>query len=77
MKRYNGCLLILNFVLHREILPSKCKYLENIITNDLNDHDGIYRQCKIIYAHGNALIRKFYMRTYCVKCTLFKYHCNS
>ena len=65
-----------NFVLNGETLPrvSKCEYLGHIITVDLchNDDIGVYRQCKIIYAQGNALIRKFYMCTQSVKYTLFK-----
>ena len=30
-----------------------------------------------IYGHGNALIRKFYMYTEDIKCTLFKSYCTS
>ena len=34
--------------------------------------DDMARQYKRIYAQGNALIRKFYMCTEDVKCTLLK-----
>ena len=39
--------------------------------------DDMARQYKRIYAQGNALIRKFYMCTEDVKCTLFKSYCTS
>ena len=45
------------FVLLGEALPSvsKCKYLGNIITEELIDNNDISRQYKRIYAQGNAL----------------------
>ena len=55
---------------------SKYKYL-NIITEHLCGNDDNSRRYKIIYAQGNALIRKFYMCTESVKCTLFKSYCSS
>ena len=68
-----------NLLLNGETLPrvSKYKYLGHIITEDLCDNDYISRQYKRIYAQGNALIRKFYMCTESVKCTLFKSYCTS
>ena len=68
-----------NVLLNGETLPrvSKYKYLRHIITEDLCDNDDISRQYKRIYAQGNALIRKFYMCTESVKCTLFKSYCTS
>ena len=42
---------------------SKYKYIGHIITEDLCDNVDISRQYKIIYAQGNALIRKCYMCT--------------
>ena len=54
-----------NFLLNGVTLPrvSKYKYLGHIITEDLCDNGDISRQYNIIYAQGNALIRKFYMCT--------------
>jgi len=45
---------ILDFVLRGEILPgvNNCKYVGQIITENLADNDDISRQCKIIYALG-------------------------
>ena len=52
---------------------NKCKYLGHVLTEELNDDvDDMARQYKRIYAQGNALIRKLYMSTEDVKCTLFK-----
>ena len=67
-----------NFLLNGETLPrvSKYKYLGHIITEDLCDNDDMSRQYKIIYAQGNALIRKFYVCTESVKCTLLKSYCT-
>ena len=61
-------------LLNGETLPrvSKYKYLGHIITEDLCDNNDISRQYKRIYAQGNAFIRRFYMCTESVKCTLFK-----
>ena len=57
---------------------NKCKYLGHVLTEVLSDDDDMARQYMRIYAQGNALIRKkFYMRTECVKCTLFKSYCTS
>ena len=68
-----------NFVLNGETLPrvNKYKYLGHIITEDLCDNDDISRQYKRISAQGNALIRKVYMCTESVKCTLFKSYLTS
>ena len=45
------------------ILPriNQCKYLGYVITDDLKDDNDIARQYNIIYAKGNALIRKFFI----------------
>ena len=56
---------------------NKCKYLGLVLTEDLSDNDDMASQYKRIYAQGNALIRKFYMCTEGVKCTLFKSSCTS
>ena len=66
-------------MLNDEILTrvNKCKYFGLVLTEDLSDDDDMARQYKRIYAQGNALIRKFYMCTEDVKCTLLKSSCNS
>ena len=68
-----------SFELNDNILPrvNQCKYLGHVITDDLKDDSDIARQYKIIYAQGNALIRKFYMCSEHVKCTLFRSFCTS
>ena len=68
-----------NCVLNNEPLPrvDECKYLGGFISEDLRDDDDMSRQYKIIYFQGNALIRKFYMCSECVKITLFKSCCSS
>ena len=65
--------------LNDNILPrvNQCKYLGHVITDDLKDDSDIARQYKRIYAQGNALIRKFYMCSEHVKCTLFRSFCTS
>ena len=47
------------------------------MTDDLKDDNDIARQYKIIYAQGNALIRKFYMCSDHLKCNLFRSFCTS
>ena len=63
-----------SFELNDNILPrvNQCKYLGHVITDDLKDDNDIARQYKRIYAQGNALIRKLYMCSDHVKCTLFR-----
>ncbi len=72
-----------SFELNDNILPrvNQCKHLGHVITDDPKDDNdskavGILR---IIYAQGNALIRKFYMCSDHVKCrpTLFRSFCTS
>ena len=60
-----------NFVLNGEILTrvNKCKYLGHVLTEVCSD-DDMAGQYKRIDAQGNALIRKFYMCTEDVKCTV-------
>ena len=68
-----------SFESNGNILPrvNQCKYLGHVITDDLKDDNDIARQYKRIYAQGNALIRKFYMCSDHVKCTLFRSLCTS
>ena len=67
-----------SFELNDNILPrvNQCKYLGYVITDDLKDDNDIARQYfyKRIYAQGNALIRKFYVCSDHVKCTLYLDH---
>ena len=64
-----------NFVLNEEILTrvNKCKYLGQVLTEDLSNDDDMARQYNRIYAQSNALIRKYYMCTEDVKCTRKSY----
>ena len=59
------------------VTVSNCKYLGHCINGELHDDDDMARQCKQLYAQGNALIRKFYMCTETVKIMLFNSHCTS
>ena len=56
---------------------SMYKYLGHCINDELSDDDDMTRQRNKIYAHGNALIRKFYMCTENVKIALFKSYCTT
>ena len=77
-KKFKG-IHVPSFELNDNILPgvNQCKYLGHVITDDLKDDNDIARQYKIIYAQGNALIRKFFMCSDHVKCTLFRSFCTS
>uniref|UniRef100_A0A8C1PP13 Reverse transcriptase domain-containing protein n=1 Tax=Cyprinus carpio TaxID=7962 RepID=A0A8C1PP13_CYPCA len=48
------------------------KYLGHVISNDWTDDKDLYRQRCKIYAQANMLIRKFYMCSNSVKCSLFR-----
>ena len=48
------------------------KYLGHILAGNGSDDENIERQRKKIYAHGNAILRKFYMCSVEVKIMLFK-----
>ena len=67
------------FEFNNNILPrvNQCKYLGHVITDDLKDDNDIARPYKRMYAQGNALIRKLYMCSDHVKCTLFRSFCTS
>ena len=68
-----------DFVLNGKLIDkvTNCKYLGHCINDALNDNDDMARQCKQMYAQGNALIRKFYMCTETVKITLFRSYCST
>ena len=53
------------------------KYLGYFITDNLSDKLDIERQRRKLYAHGNSLIRKFYMCTLETKLMLFNTYCSS
>ena len=53
------------------------RYLGHIFKDDLTDDLDIDRQCRVLYAQGNVLLRKFHMCSYSVKITLFRSYCSS
>ena len=53
------------------------KYLGHVISADMKDDLDIMRQCRQLYAQGNALARRFHMCSDNVKVTLFRYYCSS
>ena len=61
----------------RELRVNQCKYLGHVITDDLKGDNDIASQYKRIDGQGNALIRKLYMYSDHVKCTLFRSFCTS
>ena len=50
----------------------KVTYLRHILTSDMKDDEDIMRQCRSIYARGNAMARTFRMCYETVKIKLFK-----
>ena len=68
-----------NFELYSKPLNrvSNVKYLGHILKDDLFDDLDIQRQCRVLYAQGNVLLRKFHMCSYPVKVKLFKTYCTS
>ncbi len=58
------------------LISVEVKYLGHFMTDDFRDDRDINRQCHKLYAHGNTLIRKFYMCTPDVKTRLFKTYCT-
>ena len=40
-------------------IVDKIKYLGHIISAELSDDEDIYRQCRMLYAQANTLLRKF------------------
>ena len=53
------------------------KYLGHIITDCLSDDEDMYRQCRLLYAQANILVRKFSCCSVEVKLTLFRAYCSS
>ena len=55
---------------------SKIKYLGHFLSNDLSDDADIERQCRLLFAQGNMLLRKFHMCSWEVKTHLFRTYCS-
>ena len=56
------------------------KYLGHVISADMKDDQDIMRQCRQLYAQGNALARRFHTGSMCsdnVKVTIFRSYCSS
>ena len=53
------------------------KYLGHVISADMKDDLDIMRQCRQLYAQGNALARCFHMCSDNVKVTIFRSYCSS
>ena len=53
------------------------KYLGHVISADMKDDLDIMRQCRQLYAQGNALARRFHMCSDNVKVTIFRSYCSS
>ena len=53
------------------------KYLGHVISADMEDDLDIMRQCRKLYAQGNALARCFHMCSNNVKVTIFRSYCSS
>ena len=53
------------------------KYLGHIISADMKYYLDIMRQCRQLYAQGNALARRFHMCSDNVKVTIFHSYCSS
>ena len=53
------------------------KYLGHVISADMKDDLDIMRQCRQLYAQGNALARRFHMCSDNEKVTLFRSYCSS
>ena len=53
------------------------KYLGHVISADMKDDLDIMRQCRQLYAQGNALARRFHMCSDNVKVTLCRSYCSS
>ena len=53
------------------------KYLGHVISADMKDDLDIMRQCRQLYAQGNALARRFHMCSGTVKVTICRSYCSS
>ena len=55
---------------------SEARYLGHYITADGKDDKDMTKACRLLYAQGNSLIRKFHMCTEKVKIKLFVTYCS-
>lgn len=55
---------------------NKLKYLGHFITEQMTDDEDIYRQCRMMCAQANVLLRKFSACTDGVKMSLFRAYCT-
>ena len=55
---------------------TETKYLGYFLTADGKDYRDMIRACRLLYAQGNSLIRKFHMCTDKVKIKLFTTYCS-
>ena len=53
------------------------EYLGHVISADMKYDLDIMRQCRQLYAQGNALARRFHMCSDNVKVTMFRSYCSS
>ena len=53
------------------------KYLGHVISADMKDDLDTMRQCRQLYAQGNALARRFHMCSDIVKVTIVRSYCSS
>lgn len=67
-----------NFYLSGQVLSvcARTKYLDHYITDQL-DEDDMIKQCRILYAQGNMLSRKFHKCCDVVTVRLSKAYCLS
>ena len=64
-----------SFVMNGEV--PFVKHLGHVISADMKDDLDIMRQCRQLYAQGNALARRFHMCSDNVKETIFRSYCSS
>ena len=57
-------------------LKNKIKYLGHFITDNMCDDEDLYRQCRMLYAQANTLVRRFSQCSDSVKITLFRTYCT-
>ena len=58
------------------LVCDKTKYLGHIITDRMTDDEDMFRQCRMLYAQANMLIRKFHFCSDEVKTMLFRAYCT-
>ena len=68
-----------SFVMNGELIKELpfVKYIGHVISADMKDDLDITRQCRQLYAQGNALARRFHMCSDNVKVTIIRSYCSS